>query len=111
MQPANAFAFAPGLSPAAEMLNVLGVPADIGPCLVDWLVRESLDRLEIIAKMSESDWVTFIEDNLERQRVDGVEEGVPSLNPDRAQAARLYGSTMSDEARRLQKEGNEQARS
>ncbi|KAF4651762.1 hypothetical protein FOZ61_010225, partial [Perkinsus olseni] len=109
--PGNAFAFAPGLSPAAEMLNVLGVPADIGPCLVDWLVRESLDRLEIIAKMSESDWVTFIEDNLERQRVDGVEEGVPSLNADRAQAARLYGSTMSDEARRLQKEGNEQARS
>ncbi|KAF4648625.1 hypothetical protein FOL47_002970 [Perkinsus chesapeaki] len=101
---------APGLSPAAEMLNVLGVPADVGPCLVDWLTRDSLDRLEIIAKINDDDWKALIDFNIEQQVEAPPNSEFPWLDPGRAHVAKFYGAAMTEEARRLLAEGYEQSK-
>ncbi|EER00580.1 hypothetical protein Pmar_PMAR010415, partial [Perkinsus marinus ATCC 50983] len=109
MEPVELRQAAPPVSPAAEMLNVLGVPVDIGPCLVDWLTRDDLDRLELISKISESDWKSLIETNLALQEGD-VGRDFPRLDPARAQAAKLFGLAMSDEARRVLEQGYAQTK-
>ncbi|EER20164.1 hypothetical protein Pmar_PMAR000007, partial [Perkinsus marinus ATCC 50983] len=109
MKPVELRQAAPPVSPAAEMLNVLGVPVDIGPCLVDWLTRDYLDRLELISKISESDWKSLIETNLALQEVD-VGRDFPRLDPARAQAAKLFGLAMSDETRRVLEQGYAQTK-